>query len=30
VEAVVEAGKKGQHEKKKAFYGRVGNGTREA
>lgn len=29
MEAVVEVGKKGQHEKK-AFYGRVGNGTREA
>jgi hypothetical protein len=26
---VVEAGKNAQHEKKTAFYGRFGNGTRE-
>ena len=29
MEAVVEAGKRGQYERK-AFYGRVGNGPREA
>jgi hypothetical protein len=29
VEAMIETGKKGQYEKRTAFYGRFGNGARE-